>query len=83
MAEAMVLSLAMRNRLDGLNPIYDNRQHKKVFYNRSPRFFQEHYEEVEERVHKSPASNNMQLATAVQYYCVLIRRPCFRLLDLS
>ncbi|MEE8607563.1 MAG: DUF1214 domain-containing protein, partial [Nitrospiraceae bacterium] len=50
-AEAMILSIALRNRLDGLNPIYDNRQHKKVFYNRSPRFFQEHYEEVEERAH--------------------------------
>jgi len=49
--EAMILSIALRNRLDGLNPIYDNRQHKKVFYNRSPRFFQENYEEVEERAH--------------------------------
>ena len=37
--EAMILSIALRNRLDGLNPIYDNRQHKKVFYNRSPRSF--------------------------------------------
>ena len=50
-AEAMVLSISLRNRLDGLNPIYDNRQFKKVFYNRSPRFFQENYEEVEERAH--------------------------------
>ncbi len=49
--EAMVLSIALRNRLDGLNPIYDNRQHKKVFYNRSPRFLQENFEEVEERAH--------------------------------
>jgi hypothetical protein len=46
-AEAVVLSMAFRSRL--APPIYDNRQHKVPMVNRSPRFFQEHYEEVEER----------------------------------
>ncbi len=46
-AEAMVLSMAFRNRVG--EPIYDNRQYENYANNRSPRFFQEHYEEVEER----------------------------------
>jgi hypothetical protein len=45
--EAMVLSMAFRNRQDGL--IYDNRQYEGVFFNRSPVFYREHYEEVEQR----------------------------------
>jgi hypothetical protein len=50
-AEAMVLSMSLRNRLHHLDPLYDNRKYSQTFYNRSPRFFQKHYEEVEERVH--------------------------------
>jgi len=46
-AEAMVLSMAFRNRVG--DPIYENRQYENYAFNRSPRFFQEHYEEVEER----------------------------------
>jgi hypothetical protein len=46
-AEAMVLSMAFRNRVS--EPIYDNRQFEPYANNRSPRFFQENYEEVEER----------------------------------
>jgi hypothetical protein len=45
--EAMVLSMAFRNRQEGR--IYDNRQYEGVFFNRSPVFYQEHYEEVEQR----------------------------------
>jgi hypothetical protein len=50
-AEATALSMALQNRLKELDPIYDNRQHSKTFYNKSPRFMQEQHEEVEERVH--------------------------------
>ncbi len=46
-AEAMVLSMAFRTRQDA--QIYDNRQYERYAVNRSPIFFQEHYEEVEER----------------------------------
>jgi hypothetical protein len=46
-AEAMALSMAYQNRLDG--KIYDNRQFERYAFNRSPRFYQENFEEVEER----------------------------------
>jgi hypothetical protein len=46
-AEAMMLSMAFRNRV--ADPIYDNRQYEPYVNNRSPRFYQEYYEEVEER----------------------------------
>ncbi len=46
-AEAMVLSMAFRNRLGGL--IYDNRQYDNYAFNRSSVFYQDDYEEVEER----------------------------------
>ncbi len=46
-AEAMVLSMAFRNRQDGL--IYDNRQYEGSVFNRSSVFYQDNYEEVEER----------------------------------
>lgn len=46
-AEAMVLSMAFRPRL--AEPIYENRQFEPYANNRSPIFFQENYEEVEER----------------------------------
>ena len=46
-AEAMVLSMAFRNRQDGL--IYDNRQYEGYVFNRSSVFYQDNYEEVEER----------------------------------
>jgi hypothetical protein len=46
-AEAMVLSMAFRNRQDGL--IYDNRQHEDWVFSRSSVFYQDNYEEVEER----------------------------------
>jgi hypothetical protein len=46
-AEAIVLSMAFRNRQDGL--IYDNRQYENSFFNRSSVFYQDNYEEVEER----------------------------------
>ncbi len=45
--EAMVLSMAFQNRLDGL--IYEDRQYENYAFNRSPTFYQEYYEEVEER----------------------------------
>jgi hypothetical protein len=43
----MALSMAYQNRLDG--KIYDNRQFERYAFNRSPRFYQENFEEVEER----------------------------------
>ena len=46
-AEAMVLSMAYRNR-QGLRT-YDNRQYDATFLNSSSLFYQEHYEEVEQR----------------------------------
>jgi len=46
-AEAMVLSMAFRNRVS--DPIYDNRQFEPYANNRNPRFYQENFEEVEER----------------------------------
>jgi hypothetical protein len=46
-AEAIVLSMAFKNRQDGL--IYDNRQYDNWAFNRDPTFYQENYEEVEER----------------------------------
>jgi hypothetical protein len=46
-AEAMVLSMAFRNRQDA--KVYDNRQYGDPFFNRSSVFFQDSYEEVEER----------------------------------
>jgi hypothetical protein len=45
--EAMVLSMAFRNRQGGR--IYDNRQYEGIFFNRSPVFYQDYYEEVEQR----------------------------------
>jgi hypothetical protein len=45
--EAMVLSMAFRNRHDA--QVYDDRQYENTFPNRSPRFYQDDYEEVEER----------------------------------
>ena len=50
-AEAIVLSMSLRNRLHEWVPLYDNRQYSQSFYNQSPTFYQENYEEVEERVH--------------------------------
>ncbi len=49
--EAVALSMSLRNRLYHANPMYEDRHFKSVFYNRSPQFYQEHYEEVEERTH--------------------------------
>ena len=46
-AEATVLSMAFRNRV--ADPIYTDRQYEPYANNRSPRFYQENYEEVEER----------------------------------
>jgi len=46
-AEAMVLSMAFRNRVS--KRIYDNRQYEPYANNRSPIFLQDRYEEVEER----------------------------------
>ena len=46
-AEAMVLSMAFRNRW-GVS-VYDDRQFEPPIFNRNSRFYQEHYEEVEER----------------------------------
>ena len=46
-AEAMVLSMAFRNRW-GVS-VYDDRQFDPPIFNRNSRFYQEHYEEVEER----------------------------------
>ena len=46
-AEAIVLSMAFRNRQDGL--IYDNRQYDNWAFVSDPTFYQEHVEEVEER----------------------------------
>jgi hypothetical protein len=50
-AEAIVLSMSLRNRLHELIPLYDNRKYSQTFYNRSPVFYRDNYEEVEERVH--------------------------------
>ncbi len=50
-AEAMVLSMSLRNRLHELDPLYDNRQYTQTFYNRSPQFYRDNFEEVEARVH--------------------------------
>jgi hypothetical protein len=50
-AEAIVLSMSLRNRLHELRPLYDNRQYSQTFYNYSPRFYHQNHEEVEERVH--------------------------------
>jgi hypothetical protein len=49
--EAIALSMSLQNRLYKTMPMYDDRQFKSVFYNRSPKFMQKNYEEVEERVH--------------------------------
>jgi hypothetical protein len=46
-AEAMVLTMAFGNRQAA--QIYDDRQYERYAFNRSPRFYQENYEEVEER----------------------------------
>lgn len=46
-AEAVILSMAFRPRVG--DPIYDDRQFEKYANNRSPRFYQENHEEVEER----------------------------------
>jgi len=46
-AEAMVLSMAFRNRQDA--EVYDDRQYGDIFFNHSSVFFQDNYEEVEER----------------------------------
>ena len=46
-AEAMVLSMAFRNRL-GVE-VYDDRQYGTIFFAKSPVFLQAHHEEVEER----------------------------------
>jgi hypothetical protein len=46
-AEATVLSMAFQNRV--ATAVYDNRQFEPYANNRSPRFYQENYEEVEER----------------------------------
>ena len=43
--------MSLRNRLHDLRPLYDNRQYTQTFYNYNPRFYRDHYEEVEERVH--------------------------------
>jgi hypothetical protein len=48
-AEAMALSISFRPRIGG--PIYEDRQYRNYVYNKSPRFLQENYEEVEERAH--------------------------------
>jgi hypothetical protein len=45
--EAIVLSMAWRNRLGGT--IYEDRQYETYAFNKNPRFFQDTYEEVEER----------------------------------
>jgi hypothetical protein len=50
-AEAMVLSMSLRNRLHESNTLYDNRKYSQTFYNKSPTFYQKNYEEVEARVH--------------------------------
>ena len=42
-----MLSMAFRNRVS--TPVYDDRQYEPYANNRSPRFYQESYEEVEER----------------------------------
>ncbi len=49
--EAIALSMSLQNRLYKTMPMYDDRHYKSVFYNRSPKFYQKDYEEVEERVH--------------------------------
>jgi hypothetical protein len=46
-AEAIVLSMAFRNRQDA--EIYEDRQYERYAFNRSPQFYQDFYEEVEER----------------------------------
>jgi hypothetical protein len=45
--EAMVLSMAFQNRQNAR--IYDNRQFDRYAFNRSPVFYQDHFEEVEQR----------------------------------
>ena len=46
-AEAMVLSMAFQNRQNAR--IYQDRQYDRYAFNRSPVFYQEHFEEVEQR----------------------------------
>lgn len=48
-AEPVALSMSFRPRVGG--PIYENRQYRNYVYNKSPKFLQENYEEVEERTH--------------------------------
>ncbi len=46
-AEAMVLSMAFSDRQDA--EMYGNRQYRNIFTNKSPLFYQDNYEEVEQR----------------------------------
>lgn len=46
-AEAMVLSMAFNDRQNA--KMYDNRQYRNIFTNKSPLFYRTNYEEVEPR----------------------------------